>query len=72
MFFLFITGGGGTGKSFLIHVIHKWTEKILRSPGDHPDKPKTLILAPTGVAACLIGNIPVYILCLHISNQFCM
>ena len=39
-----------------------WTEKILRSPGDHPDRPKTLILAPTGVAANLIGNIPIDIL----------
>ena len=39
-----------------------WTEKILRSPGDHPDRPKTLILAPTGVAANLIGNISLPIL----------
>ena len=34
-----------------------WIEKILRLPGDNPDKPKTLVMAPTGVAACLIGKI---------------
>ena len=54
--YILISGGGGVGKSFLINCIKLWTEKILRSPGDHPNKPKTLIMAPTGVAASLIGN----------------
>ena len=49
--------GGGTGKSFLIRCIIMWIEKILRLPGDNPDKPKTLVMAPTGVAASLIGKI---------------
>ena len=32
-----------------------WTEKILRFDEDHPHKPKTLLVGPTGVSASLIG-----------------
>merc|ERR1711860_130960 len=49
-------GGGGTGKTFMINATSKWAEKILRKPGDCPLKPKVLLLAPTGMAACLIGG----------------
>ena len=41
----------------MILCIIRWIEKILRLPGDNPDKPKTLVMAPTGVAANLIGKI---------------
>jgi hypothetical protein len=50
---LFI-GNGGTGKSFLIRLICKWCEKILRKPGDL--KPKVLRFSYAAVAASLIGN----------------
>ena len=49
-----VHGGGGVGKTFLINLLAKWAEKILRQPGDHPLKPKILIMGPTGMAANLI------------------
>ena len=45
---LIVHGGGGVGKSFLINLVAMWIEKILRLPGDHPLKPKILIMAFTG------------------------
>ena len=51
-----ILGGGGVGKSFLINLVKMWAEYILRKPGDHPLKPKVLLLGPTGMAANLIGK----------------
>ena len=54
---LIIHGSGGCGKSFLINCATKWAQKILKQPGDHPLKPKILILGPTGMAANLIGKI---------------
>ena len=51
-----ILGGGGVGKTFVIRLASQFCEKILRKAGDDPTKPKCLILAPTGVAASLIGN----------------
>ena len=52
-----LIGGGGVGKSFLINLVKMWAEYILRQPGDHPLKPKVLLLGPTGMAANLIGKI---------------
>ena len=51
-----ILGGGGVGKSWVINVVSKWCEKILRKPGDDPYNPKVLLLGPTGVSAALIGK----------------
>ena len=53
---LVVHGPGGVGKSFMINCTAKWTEKLLRRPGDNPCKPKVLILGPTGMAANLIGK----------------
>ena len=53
---IIVTGGGGVGKTFVINTISKWAEKILRKPGDNPLKPKVILLAPTGMAACLIDG----------------
>ena len=53
---LWFLGGGGVGKSFLINLVKMWAEYILRKPGDHPLKPKVLLLGPTGMAANLIGK----------------
>ena len=40
----------------MINVLAKYVEKILRCPGDNPSKPKIILLAPTGMAASLIGK----------------
>ena len=53
---LIIHGGAGAGKSNVIRAISKWAEKILRKAGDHPNKPRILLAAPTGMAASLIGG----------------
>ena len=50
------TGDGGTGKSHFISVTSKWAEKIFLKIGDNPNRPKILLLAPTGKAASLIGK----------------
>ena len=57
LIFEIISGGAGVGKSYLIRVIAKYAEKILRLPGDHPTRPKVILLAPTGKAASLIGKL---------------
>ena len=44
------------GKSFLIRVVSKWIERILRAAGDHPEHPKCLLIGPTGISAALIGK----------------
>ena len=57
---MIIHGGAGTGKTFLNKVLAYHAEKILRQPGDHPDKPRVLLCAPTGKAASLIGGITLH------------
>ena len=52
-----ITGDGGTGKSHFISIASQWAEKFLIHSGDNPNRPKILLLAPTGKAASLIGKL---------------
>ena len=56
---LIVHGGGGVGKSYLIHGIAQWAEKILREGNgrNNQDMPMVLLLAYTGVAANNIGGI---------------
>ena len=54
-----ISGGAGTGKSYLIQKISQWVEFILRQPGDSLDYPKLIRLAFTGAAAHLIGKMEI-------------
>ena len=50
-------GGGGVGKTFLINVVSKWAEQILRKAGTDPAiNPVVLLLGPTGKSANLIGK----------------
>ena len=49
-------GGGGVGKTFLINVVSKWAEHILRKEGTDPLDPTVMLLGPTGKAANLIGK----------------
>ena len=51
-----VLGDGGTGKSHFISVASKWAEKTFVQSGDNPNRPKILLLAPTGKAASLIGK----------------
>ena len=53
--FFHLKGGGGVGKTFLIWILSQWITVITQRQGDHPFKPKVLLLAPTGIAASLIG-----------------
>ena len=53
---IYFTGGAGVGKTFLINLLAKWCEWILRKPGDNPLKPKILLMAHTGIAAHLING----------------
>ena len=48
---MFITGGAGTGKSFLIKALYQMIQITLRKEGDDPTMIKTLLMAPTGMAA---------------------
>ena len=53
---LFITGGGGCGKSYLHRIIYQAVTKTLMYNGGDPDKLRVLLLAPTGVAAVNIDG----------------
>ena len=53
---LFITGGGGSGKSHVIKTIYHTATKTFRHGPTNPDKPTVLLMAPTGVAAINISG----------------
>ena len=53
---LLVLGGAGVGKSATIKIVAHHAEIILRQAGSHPNKPRVLILGPTGKAASLIGK----------------
>ena len=53
---MILHGGAGVGKSQTIKVLAMQSEKILRKPGHHPNRPRVLLTAFTGKAASLIGG----------------
>ena len=55
-FHIFLTGGGGCGKSHLIKTIYQAVSKIFLYHGSCPDRPRVLLLAPTGVASINIDG----------------
>jgi hypothetical protein len=57
---LFVTGGAGTGKSFLITAIYQMAIRILQRSGEDPDIIHALLTAPTGTAAFNISGITLH------------
>ena len=53
---LFLSGGGGTGKSHLIRAIFHTVVKTFRHGPSNPEMPTVLMMAPTGVAAVNIDS----------------
>ncbi len=59
---LFLTGGGGVGKSYLLSVIYnelptiKYEKDVLKSTGNVPRRIRIQMCALTGCAALLLGN----------------
>ena len=57
---LFITGGADIGKSRLISTIRLFLEKTFTDYVGTADKPKVLVLAPTGVAAINVDRTTIH------------
>ena len=48
---IFLSGNGGTGKSHLVKVIYNCISKTLLYHYKDPEKPRVLLLDPTGISA---------------------
>ena len=59
-FHIVITGGGGVKKSHLIKTIHISFSKVLMYKGGDPEKPRILLLAPTGVTVVHINGTTIH------------
>ena len=54
--YLFITGNGGCGKSHLAKTVYQSLTKTLSYHTGEPEKPKLLVLSPTGVSAVNVSG----------------
>ena len=60
-FYIFLSGGGGVGKSFLTNTLTQYLKRVLRYPGQLIDKqPSVLVTASTGKAAVGINGITLH------------
>ena len=57
---IFLTGNAGCGKSFLMKVLYQSLTKTLSYGNVSLDKPKVLLMAPTGVAAINIDGTTIH------------
>ena len=55
-FYIFLSGGGGVGKTFTINTIYQGLVRALRTPGSDPEKPTVILTASTGKAAANING----------------
>ena len=53
---IFVTGGGGGGKSHLIKTIYHTAVNTFKQSAVNPSLPTVLLMAPTGVAAVNISG----------------
>ena len=60
LFHIFITGGAGVGKFHLIKTIFWSLNKVLGYQDGDADKPRILLLAPTGLAAININGTTIH------------
>ena len=58
--YIFLTGNAGCGKSFLMKVLYQSLTKTLSYGSVSVDKPKVLLMAPTGVAAVNIDGTTIH------------
>ena len=59
-FQIFLSGGAGVGKSFLIKAITEYLKRVLRYPNQNLDQPSVLVTASTGKAATGINGITLH------------
>ena len=57
---IFLSGSGGTGKSHLIKTIYQVVSTELLYHSKEPDKPRVLVLGPTGISAVNIGGTTIH------------
>ena len=57
---IFLTGGEGCGKSFLMKLMYQSLTKIFSYGNVLLDKPEVLLMAPTGVAAINIDGTTIH------------
>ena len=57
---IFLSGSGGTGKSHLVKVIYNAISKTLFYHCKDLEKPRPLLLGPTGISAANIGGTTIY------------
>ena len=48
-FHIFMTGGGGVGKSFIIKTISEYANRFLKFPNQRTDQPSIMLTASTGI-----------------------
>jgi len=59
-FYIFLTGGGGVGKSRVLTTIYHSVSKLLMYRGGEPDKKRILVLSPTGVATVNVDGTTIH------------
>ena len=57
---MFLSGSGGTGKSHLVKVIYDAISKTLLYHCKDPEKPRVLLLGPTGISVVNIDGTTIY------------
>ena len=57
---IFLSGSGGTCESHLVKVIYKAISKTLLYHHKDPEKPRVLLLGPTGISAVNIGGATIH------------